>query len=260
MELVPAAALDRARLAALFTAGYERYLIPVDVDEAALGFMVDASSLDLDRSRVALVEGEPAGFALLGVRGDRGWIGGLGVVASARRAGLGLALMEAVLAEARAAGLGEVSLEVLEGNVPALRLYERLGFVPVRMLEVWSWAGEAPASAAETAGVEEAHAWIRAHRTAREPWQRDDPSLERMTPTESLVVAGGAALLRAGNGRVSVLQLAARDEEAAAELLAAARSRGTVHFVNVPEGDPASAALRALGGTLDLRQHELVRP
>jgi hypothetical protein len=29
--------------------------------------------------------------------------------------------------------------------------------------------------------------------------------------------------------------------------------------VNVPEGDPASDALRTLGGVLDLRQLELVR-
>jgi len=33
-------------------------------------------------------------------------------------------------------------------------------------------------------------------------------------------------------------------------------------YVNVPEGDPASDALRELGGTLDLRQFEmeLTRP
>ncbi len=60
--------------------------------------------------------------------------------------------------------------------------------------------------------------------------------------------------------RVSVLQLAADDEGAAIDLLAAARARGrSLHFVNVPEGDPASAALRTLGGNLDLRQLELER-
>jgi ribosomal protein S18 acetylase RimI-like enzyme len=258
MELVSADTLDRARLAALFTAGYEGYPIPVHVYEATLDFMVDSSSLDLGRSRVALVDGESAGLALLGVRRDRGWIGGLGVVSSARRRGVGLALMEAVLAEAWARGLREVSLEVLEGNEAAIRLYQRLGFTQTRMLEVWSWAGEAPASAAVPAEVGEAHAWIRANRSVHEPWQRGDESLVRMAPTDALSIEGGAALLRAGSGRVSVLQLAAESDDAAADLLAAAGALGELHFLNVPEGDPASVALHKLDGTIDMRQHELV--
>ena len=36
------------------------------------------------------------------------------------------------------------------------------------------------------------------------------------------------------------------------------RARGErLTYVNVPEGDPASIALGALGGTLDLRQFEM---
>jgi hypothetical protein len=55
-----------------------------------------------------------------------------------------------------------------------------------------------------------------------------------------------------------VLQLSARDETAAEELVSAARARGeSLHYVNVPEGDPASAALESLGGRLDLRQFEM---
>jgi GNAT superfamily N-acetyltransferase len=258
MELVPAPALDAGRLATLFTAGYEGYPVPVRVDEATLDFMVDASSLDLDRSRVAFLDGEPVGLAVLGVRGERGWIGGLGVVSRARRGGVGRALMVAVLNEAWTAGLQEVSLEVLEGNDAAIALYEELGFAETRMLEVWSWAGEAPSSPAVPAEIEDAHAWIRAHRSAPEPWQRGDESLGRMAPTGALRTEGGAALVRAGSGRASLLQLAAKSVDAAADLLAAARALGEVHFLNVPEGDPASSALRALGGTIDLRQHELV--
>jgi hypothetical protein len=33
-----------------------------------------------------------------------------------------------------------------------------------------------------------------------------------------------------------------------------------VHVVNIPVGSVASAALAELGGSLDLRQHELQRP
>jgi ribosomal protein S18 acetylase RimI-like enzyme len=254
---VAASTLDRGRLAELFTAGYEGYPVPVRLDEAALDFMVDASSIDLARSRVALRGDEPVGVAFLAVRGDRGWIGGLAVVPSARRHGVGRALMDDVLAEAWAAGLREVSLEVLAGNERAFRLYETLGFAQTRMLEVWSWGGEAPASRARPADIAQSHEWIRAHRTAPEPWQRDDPSLVRMSPTHAFRTDGGAVLVRSGNGRASVLQIAADTVDDAADLLAAARELGVVHLVNLPEGDPASAALARLGGALDLRQHEL---
>jgi ribosomal protein S18 acetylase RimI-like enzyme len=260
VRLVPASNLDDAALAAVFTAGYEGYFVPIQVDERSLRFMVDAFDVDLARSRVALGEGgDPVGVALLAVRGERGWIGGMGVAPAARRRGVGKALLEAVLAEAPA----EVTLEVIEQNEPAIQLYEQLGFRDTRLLEVWSLTAATRPSAAEGVTVDEAVATIRALRTAREPWQRADETVAHMRAAqepEAAAVAGGAVLFRVTGDRVSVLQLAARDEEAASELLAAARARGTsLHFVNVPAGDPASGALRALGGTLDLRQRELVR-
>ena len=90
------------------------------------------------------------------------------------------------------------------------------------------------------------------------PWQRQDRSLP--DGFERLETDGGAALVRTTGTRVSVLQLAAAGEEPARRLLAAARARGdSLHYVNVPEGDPASAALAGLGGTLELRQLEFLR-
>jgi hypothetical protein len=57
-----------------------------------------------------------------------------------------------------------------------------------------------------------------------------------------------------------VLQLGAVGERAARDLLAGARARGdSLSFLNVPEGDPASAALHALGGRLTTRQLEMAR-
>jgi GNAT superfamily N-acetyltransferase len=48
----------------------------------------------------------------------------------ARGAGIGVSLVEAAIAWARSDGAREVQLEVLEGNEPAARLYERCGFRP----------------------------------------------------------------------------------------------------------------------------------
>jgi ribosomal protein S18 acetylase RimI-like enzyme len=245
MTIGPAADHGLAALAELFTAGYEGYHVPVHVDEATLGFMVDAWDLDLARSCVADDGDGPVGVALLGVRGDRGWIGGLGVVPRARRRGVGRALMESVLAVAPPT----VTLEVIEQNEPAVRLYAQLGFERRRLLEVWSLTAEA--SAAEARTVEP-----RPLGQADLPWQRADASLP--AEYERLEVDGAAALVRVVGGRVGVLQLAAGDDDAAARVLAAARGRGeSLHYVNVPAGDAAGRALARLGGTLELRQLEL---
>jgi ribosomal protein S18 acetylase RimI-like enzyme len=241
MTLVPADALSLEELTALFNAGYEDYVVPFHVDAAQLGSMIAAWHIDLARSRVSPGEG----VALLGVRGDRGWIGGLGVVPASRRRGLGRALLEAVLAEAPP----EVTLEVIEQNEPAIRLYEDLGFGRVRILEVWSLDTEVPPALARVAEPSPAG-------EADLPWQRADASLR--PGYERLEVDGGAAVIRASGGTVSLLQLRADDAEAARALVAAARSRGTrLRYVNVPEGSLGAAAIAQLGGKLDLRQFEM---
>jgi ribosomal protein S18 acetylase RimI-like enzyme len=232
VNLVPSDRYSYAELAELFTRGYEGYFTPVLVDEPTLRYMVEAWDIDLTRSRVA----PAAGLCNLAIRGDRAWIGGIAVVPERRRNGIGRALMEAVLAEAP----GEVTLEVIEQNEPAIRLYEALGFERTRILEVWSLP---PVPLREARAVDAAPLGQEGL-----PWQRDDVSLP--ADYERLEVGGGAILLRRDN----VLQLDARDEDAAVELL----SRGVqLQYVNVPEGDIASAALRRLGGDLRLRQFEM---
>lgn len=206
--------------------------MPIHIDEPTMNYIVRSWSIDLSRSRVA----EGAGICNLGVRGDRGWIGGMGVVPERRRQGIGRALMEAVLDVAPPT----VDLEVLESNEGAKRLYDDLGFEVTRLLEIWSLP-EVPR--------------VRARRVRPAPlgqtdvpWQRDDESLS--DDYERWEVDGGAMLLKGGN----VLQLQARDIDAATALL----SRGkALNYVNVPEGDVASAALAALGGTMSLRQYEM---
>ena len=232
MSFVRASTLSFAEHAELFTRAYDGYPVPTTIDEPALRTIVELWDLDRDRSLVAPGEG----LVNLGVRDDRGWIGGLGVVPSARRRGLGRALMEAVLADAPPV----VTLEVLEQNEGARRLYEALGFEAVRMLEIWT--------AAETPHVEAQSVEPSPLGQPELPWQREDASLP--PEYERLEVDGGAMLLRGNN----VLQLDARSEDAAVALL----SRGTpISFVNVPEADVANAALERLGAQRTLRQYEM---
>jgi ribosomal protein S18 acetylase RimI-like enzyme len=241
VNLVPADGFSIEELAALFNTGYEGYVVPFRVEPEQLRGMIEAWQIDLSRSRVAVGKG----VALLGIRGERGWVGGLGVVPPARRRGLGRALMEAVLAEAPR----DVTLEVIVDNEPAIRLYESLGFARVRLLEVWALDAEVPAArvrVAPQAPIGEEGL----------PWQRDDASLR--PGCERIEVDGGAAVIRGSGGTISLLQLRAESLEAARALVAAARSRGTgLRFVNVPEGHAGSTAMAELGGSLSLRQYEM---
>jgi GNAT superfamily N-acetyltransferase len=255
LTFAPASSLPTDELAALFTAGYEDYYVQLRIDAAALTFMARAWDLDLDASPIALSGGTPVGLAMLGLRGEEAWIGGLGVVASARRRGIGERLMHAVLEKASAREVGEVRLEVIVGNERAIPLYERLGFRRTRGLEVWSLPG-APGRVTEIPAAE-AHGVVRSRREHREPWQRDDATIAHLDDLTGLAADGGAAVVRVSNGRVSVMQIAG-DEAALRELLAAAQTLGdSVQVLNLPNGHAAAAALAELGGRVDVRQHEM---
>jgi ribosomal protein S18 acetylase RimI-like enzyme len=266
VSIVPATGLSLAEVAELYNLGYQGYAIPFHVDAAWAAFMFDVFDLLPEHSCLALRDGERAGIAMLGVRGRRGWVGGVGVVPEARRQGIGEQLMRALLANARAIGLEAVQLEVMEPNTIAKALYDKLGFVTLRRVEVL----EMPAAAAPTGllahavSPHEAHARIIAHRTAREPWQRDDDTIMRLdvsTPAlRGLSTPGGDAIYRVTDGRASILQMVATSETSAGVLIDTIRSRSgvtQVRFLNVPERDLAAAAMRARGATLLVAQFEM---
>ena len=260
VALEAAATLSTAQLADLFTAGYEGYYVPVSIDEAAFRFMAVTWDFDLGASRVAVGESVPVGICNLGVRGEEGWIGGVGVVASRRGEGIGEQLMRAVQSEARARGLKRIWLEVLVQNEPAIRLYEKLGYQHVRELEVWS-LGELVLQEHKVRSVDVAAAQrrIRAARDEREPWQRADETVANLQDVEAIESDRAAALFRRTGERASLLQAVAEDETAARELLQALPSGVTsVQWLNGPAGNPFNAAIAALGGARAASQHELV--
>jgi hypothetical protein len=83
----------------------------------------------LARARVLEWEGRVAFAAWVDVQRPEGWlIQGVYTWPEQRRRGLGEAGVSAICEEALAEGAQHVQLSVIEGNVPAVRLYERLGF------------------------------------------------------------------------------------------------------------------------------------
>jgi ribosomal protein S18 acetylase RimI-like enzyme len=257
-QLAAASSLSLKELAALFTDAYEGYPIPMHIDAAGLARMIETNDLDLDAARIAQVDGEPAGICVLAVRGDEGWIGGMGVVPQHRREGIGEALIRAVLEEACRRSVQRVRLEVIQQNDAARLLYEKLGFELLRDVSVWMLDAEAGDDAGRDVPAEEAQAFVRAHRSEPEPWQRADGTLAHLDELAGVAVEGAAAVYRDAGGRVLMLQAAARDGKAATALVRALRARGSALIVvNLPQADVCAGALARLGGRIDVRQHEM---
>jgi ribosomal protein S18 acetylase RimI-like enzyme len=248
--------LSLAERTALFNAAYDGYLVPFHVDEAMLTFMDDVFDLDLDASRIAFRDGEPVGLGNLGLQGEDAWIGGVGVVPGARRSGVGEALMRALHEQGRERGVRRVWLEVIVENSGAFALYEKLGYRTVRDVAVWSLPADEQdgSDAAREVTATEAHARIRTLQAQREPWQRSHQTLAHYADARGLAAGAGAAVYRQTGEQVQLVQLAGKPEP----LLRALRGLGPVSVLNLPEDDPATAALRELGGSVVVRQHEML--
>ena len=255
--------LSRADLAALFTAAYQGYFVPFAVDEATFGFMVEVFDLDLTESLVAVDDRGPVGLANLGRRGRRTWLGGVGVVPERRRQGIGEVLTRELVERARALGADEMVLEVIVENEPAIGLYEKLGFVRVRELEVLSVAASASGNAeAEDVPVAAARSIVRARRLDAEPWQRDDDTVDRLVAREpslqGIVSGDSAAVYRITAQNVGLVQ-AAGSAGGLRAILSALSAKGTVSAVNYPSGDAVAQALHVAGADVMLRQYEMVK-
>jgi GNAT superfamily N-acetyltransferase len=250
LELRSARSLTPAARTELFNAAYEGYLVPFHLDEQQLAFMDDAFDLDLDASRIAFCDGEPVGLGSLGLRGEDAWIGGVGVVSGARRSGVGEALMRALHEQARERDVRRVWLEVIVENTGALALYEKLNYEPVQDVEVWTLPGDD----GEHVGREVPPAEAKAQLPERhEPWQRADGTLAHYDDVRGLVTDSGAMLFCVRSS--AQLQQYTGEPE---PLLRALRAFGDVSVLNLPAGDPAARVLRELGGSVVVRQHEML--
>lgn len=94
------------------------------------------SQVNLQHSKAIVVDGRIAGFALLSVFGNEGWIAGTSVDPNYRGKGLFKPLMFAQLNSAARLGLKRIYLEVLIQN-HAHKVYQSVGFKRVRQLNIY---------------------------------------------------------------------------------------------------------------------------
>jgi len=131
-----AAECSSAAFVSALNTAYADYFIPIHLTPSSLENLVRRESIDMQASRVALSGGEIVGMGLLGRRGSRGWIGGMGVIPDYRRQGIARHIMRELITQARKLSLGTLQLEVIQQNKAAYNLYLELGYVTSRQLLV----------------------------------------------------------------------------------------------------------------------------
>jgi ribosomal protein S18 acetylase RimI-like enzyme len=272
-----------AEITAATNATFEAYFMPVAHTPAQFAEFCRCYSMDVAESvRMEDRAGRLVGLAMLGLRGERGWCGGLGLVPEARGQGLGNRLVEALVGRARLCGARSMQLEVLAQNEPALRSYRNCGFRESR--ELTSFWGDAslvldtsaeeeckgPArpvsielAASAAVGINGLHAPV---------WPREAASILALNCCEALEIGSpgrpdAVTIFRTPPGGPLEIQLLAGDDSTGIRALLSAVGRlylnrcggGNAHIslLDEPWSSPSARLFQELGFRELYRQYEM---
>lgn len=151
---------------------FENYIVRFVIDGATFARRFGAEDLSLNDSIIVTHQQQPVALALISRRGLHSRVSALSIRPEMRGKGLGKALMQRIVADARERGDRQLSLEVIEGNDPAIALYHQAGLRIVRTL-TGHQAGEL--AAAEIVPLQEIDPLFVSHRLTAEgatslPW------------------------------------------------------------------------------------------
>jgi len=134
LDISPASDYPTPDLVQLLNLSFEDYLIPIHFDNSQFLNMLHKDAIDLTASRVLLIEGQPAGIALIARRGRASRLAAMGLKKELRGKKAGTWFMEKLIREAHDRKDREMVLEVIEQNESAVHLYEKFGFQKTRRL------------------------------------------------------------------------------------------------------------------------------
>lgn len=122
----------------VFNLSFSDYIVPFHLSKEQLEAKIIAEKLDLNLSVGAFENGRLAGFILQAEKVENGekiiYNGGTGVVPGSRGKSLVRKMYDFIIPALKENNAETLLLEVIEGNEPAIRAYENLGFNKVRRL------------------------------------------------------------------------------------------------------------------------------
>jgi ribosomal protein S18 acetylase RimI-like enzyme len=134
VALVPASSFTFDELTQAYNQTRVDYIVPMPMNAARLREYVHNYDVDMDASAVSIEGDQILGLAMLGVRPGHTWITRLGILPVKRRRHTGQRLMEHLIARSHCMDASHILLEVIKGNVPAHRLFVKMGFRETREL------------------------------------------------------------------------------------------------------------------------------
>lgn len=184
----------------LMNLGFSDYFVPIQLTLPLYLNMSRVESVDFNISRVIYLDDKAVGVALLARRGWTSRLAAMSIPPASRGRGVGRAAMNLLLAEASSRGDHSMTLEVIENNTPAARLYKSCGFKTQRRLV--SYEGLFPAE--NVAGnfselievdIREAAALVTAYGLSELPWQVSGESLVQSNPPNKAYQMDGAYIV-----------------------------------------------------------------
>lgn len=285
VTFAPASEFSLEQVTLAFNIGFTGYYLPMTQTPAGLAEMMRENDVQLNASLALLVNGALAGIGLVALRGERGWIAGMGVGPQWRQQGLGRQLLTRLLDNLRVAGAHAVQLEALSVNTPALALYTSMGFHDNRELRVYqgqlrlsddqrAWGdgvgGARPGPVSPQVALSD---FPQFHQVAP-AWQREARTLWRMRRDFSGLGLWDGARLRAyviytrQPDGIVIFDAGASDSApgvrrshlvALLTYLAPRREEAVVRAINTPPGDALDDALAWLKCPVVARQREMSR-
>jgi RimJ/RimL family protein N-acetyltransferase len=279
------------QLAKVTNATFQGYFIPVNHSTQSFAAACRAWSLDVARSVVLeKTDGRFVGLAMLGIRGERGWCGGFGILPRYRGRGLGKVLAQGMIDRARQIGLKSLQLECFVQNEVAVRVYLNAGLRIVRNvitltadLELISRKLQLGSSAfLDVNEATPAEGLYIALRLAAGPvvlpaWQREPATVYSMGDLGCLIAGArsnprGVLIYRStpASNQVHIVLISYTNKYVARSLLKrAAWDAGPMHregkekitqisLVNEPEDSPFHEMADEFGFTESFRQHEMI--
>jgi GNAT superfamily N-acetyltransferase len=174
--------------------GFEGYFVPIQIQLFDFLAMLRKDGIDLTISRVLIADDQPCGVALIARRGWTSRLAAMGIAKERRGQGAGSWFIKQLIEEAYQRGEREMSLEVIEQNEPAVRLYQKSGFQTVRRLIglIRKDAEEIEMEPLQEIDLREMGCLISQHGLADLPWQLSGDSIAQMNPPARAYCKGQA--------------------------------------------------------------------